>query len=201
MWEKAMRKNRLKISRVGIIVIGLITACFLFTSTGRADDHRKVKGWFEREGHHRPSLSGRDDDGNETAGQIAAWLLVAANLPVCLSVLIKWSNKVVPMGNGLKDALTRFNRLQKKHLMRLHYLINPLALGIALWHWLSSRCRSTAMPEWGLVVMVALIALGLIVKYKLCPKPLRKSVYRLHTQPLLFIAMVMVLTIGHLIVD
>jgi len=85
--------------------------------------------------------------------------------------------------------------------MRLHYLSNPLVLGIALWHWLSSRCRSTAMPEWGLAVMVALIALGLIVKFRLCPKPLRKSVYRIHTQPLLFIAMVMVRTIGHLIVD
>jgi uncharacterized membrane protein len=196
-----MRKNRLKITPIGFIVIGLIFACFLFTGTGQADDHRKERGWFEREGQHRPSLFGRDDEGNETAGQMAAWLLVAANLPVVLSVLIKWNNKVVPMGNELKGALTRFNRFQKKHLMRLHYLLNPLVLGIALWHWLSSRCRSTALPEWGLIVMVALIALGLIVKFKLSPKPLRKSVYRLHTQPLIFIAMVMVLTIGHLIVD
>jgi len=196
-----LRKNRLKITPIGLIVIGLITACFLFTSTGRADDHRKVKDWLQPEGHHRPSFSGRDDEGNEAAGQMAAWLLVAANLPVVLSVLIKWNNKVVPMGNGLKDALTRFNHFQKKHLMRLHYLINPLVLGIALWHWLSSRCRSTALPEWGLIAMVALIALGLIVKFKLSPKPLRKSAYRLHTQPLIFIAMVMILTIGHLIVD
>jgi hypothetical protein len=184
----------MKTIRIGLIVIGLISACFWFTNNSQADDHRKVKGWFEREGHHRPSLSGRDDEGNETAGQIAAWLLVAANLPVVMSVLIKWTNKVVPMGNGLKDVMARFNRFQKKHLMRLHYLINPLVLGIALWHWLSSRCRSTAMPEWGLAVMVALIALGLIVKFRLCPKPLRKSVYRIHTQPLLFIAMVMVRT-------
>jgi len=108
-----MRKNRLKITRIGLIVIGLISACFLFTSPGRADDHRKVKGWFEREGHHRPSLSGRDDEGNETAGQMAVWLLVLANLPVCLRVLIKWSNKLVPMGNGFVDALSRFNRYRK----------------------------------------------------------------------------------------
>jgi hypothetical protein len=85
--------------------------------------------------------------------------------------------------------------------MRLHYYINPLVLGIALWHWLSSRCKSTALPEWGLAVMFALIVLGLIMKFRLCPKQLRKSVYRLHTQPLVFLAMVMVLTIGHLIVD
>jgi hypothetical protein len=196
-----MGENELKITRIGLIVIGLTTSCFLLTGTGQADDHRKGKGWFKREGNHRRSLSHRDDEGNEVAGQVAAWLLVVANLPVALSVLIKWNNKVIPMGNGLKHALTRFNRFQKKHLMRLHYLINPLVLGIALWHWLSSRCRSTALPEWGLIVMVALIALGLIVKFKLSPKPFRKSVYRLHTQPLIFIAMVMVLTIGHLIVD
>jgi hypothetical protein len=49
--------------------------------------------------------------------------------------------------------------------------------------------------------MVGLIALGLIMKLGLCPKPLRKGLYRLHTQPLVFAAMVTVLTIGHLIVD
>lgn len=181
--------------------MGLMVACFLIANTGLADDHHKAKDWFEREEHHRSPLFGGDDEGNETAGQMAAWLLVAANLPVILSVLIKWTNQFVPLGVGLKDALVRFNRFQKKHLMRFHYFINPLVLGIALWHWLSSRCKSTALPEWGLVVMFALIALGLIMKFNLCPKQLRKRVYRLHTQPLVFIAMLMVLTIGHLIVD
>ena len=197
-----MRKKKPNISRIGLIAIGLIIAGLLFATKGMADDHRKSKGWFEREEQQHSSLFGRnDDEGNETAGQMAAWLLVAANLPVVLSLLIKWTNKFAPMGNGLKDALIRFNRFQKKHLMRLHYYINPLVLGIALWHWLSSRCKSTALPEWGLAVMFALIVLGLIMKFRLCPKQLRKSVYRLHTQPLVFLAMVMVLTIGHLIVD
>jgi hypothetical protein len=197
-----MRKKKPNISRIGLIAIGLIIAGLLFATKGMADDHRKSKGWFEREEQQHSSLFGRnDDEGNETAGQMAAWLLVAANLPVVLSLLIKWTNKFAPMGNGLKDALIRFNRFQKKHLMRLHFYINPLVLGIALWHWLSSRCKSTALPEWGLAVMFALIVLGLIMKFRLCPKQLRKSVYRLHTQPLVFLAMVMVLTIGHLIVD
>jgi len=196
-----MRKKKPNISRIGLIAIGLIIVGLLFATKGLADDHRKAKGWFEREEQHHSSLFGRNDEGNETAGQMAAWLLVAANLPVVLSLLIKWTNKFVPMGNGLKGALARFNRFQKTHLMRFHYLINPLVLGIALWHWLSSRCKSTALPEWGLAVMIALIVLGLIMKFRLCPKQLQKSVYRLHTQPLLFLAMVMVLTIGHLIVD
>jgi hypothetical protein len=196
-----MRKKKPNMSRIGLIAIGLSIAGLLFATKGMADDHRKAKSWFERDEQHHSQLFGRNDEGNETAGQMAAWLLVAANLPVVLSLLIKWTNEFVPMGNGLKGALARFNRFQKKHLMRFHYLINPLVLGIALWHWLSSRCQSTALPEWGLAVMFALIALGLIMKFRLCPKQLRKSVYRLHTQPLVFLTMVMVLTIGHLIID
>jgi hypothetical protein len=196
-----MGKKRSNIKRFVLILIGLIITCFLIVNTGMTGDHRKAKNLFEREEQHRSSLFGKDDEGNETAGQMAAWLLVAANLPVVLSVLIKWTNQFAPVGNGLKDALARFNRFQKKHLMRFHYFINPLVLGIALWHWLSSRCKSTALPEWGLAVMFALVALGLIVKFRLCPKQLRKSVYRLHTEPLVFLTMVMVLTIGHLIVD
>jgi len=182
-------------------MIALVTSVFFFTGVGQPDDHRKLKGWIERSERDRSSIFKRHDEGNETAGQIAAWLLVAANLPVVLSVLIKWTNRYAPITMGLKNALSGFNRFQKKHLMRFHFLLNPVVLGIALWHWLSSRCKSTALPEWGLAVMFALIVLGLIMKFRLCPKQLRKSVYRLHTQPLVFLAMVMVLTIGHLIVD
>ena len=196
-----MRIYTIKILSVGLTLAALVASVFFFTSVGQADDHRKSKGWIERSERDRSSIFDRHDEGNETAGQIAAWLLVAANLPVVLSVLIKWTNRLAPINTGLKNALSGFNRFQKKHLMRFHYLLNPVVLGIALWHWLSSRCQSTVLPEWGLIVMVGLIALGLIMKLGLCPKPLRKSVYRLHTQPLVLAAMVTVLTIGHLIVD
>ena len=187
--------------RIGRFMAALIIFGMLFANTGLTDGHRHSKSWFERDKRIRSTLFEKDDEGNETAGQMAAWLLVAANLTVALSVLIKWTGRWVPMGPRLKDSLVRFNRYQKKHLMRLHYIINPLVLIIALWHWLSSRCRSTALPEWGLTGMVALIVLGLVLKFGLCPKPLRKSVYRIHTQPLVLIAMVTVLTIGHWMVD
>lgn len=49
--------------------------------------------------------------------------------------------------------------MQKKALMWLHYYLNPAILGIALWHWLSSRCKSSALPELGLLVTVTVIAL------------------------------------------
>ena len=196
-----MRNNKTKIASAGFIFLVMLSALLLFVNPSLADDHHKLKGWFERAERDQSSIFGKDDEGNEAAGQIAAWLLVAANLPVVLSVLIKWTNRFAPVNTELKNALAGFNRFQKKHLMRFHYVINPMVLGITLWHWLSSRCRSTALPEWGLVVMVGLIVLGLIMKFGLCPKQLRRSVYQLHTQPLVLVVMVTVLTIGHLIVD
>ena len=196
-----MKKKELKLTRIGLVAICLIIAGLLPSDQGWADGHHRANGWLERKASHRWALPGGGDKGNETTGQVAAWLLAAANLPVALSVLIRWINRFVPMAAGLKKALGRFNRFQKKHFMRFHYIGNSLVLGVALWHWLSSRCRSTALPEWGFAVMVGLVGLGLIMKFRLCPKKLRKSIYRLHTQPLVFVAMVIVLTIGHMLVD
>ncbi len=93
------------------------------------------------------------------------------------------------------------NRIQKKAFMRLHYYLNLSILGIALWHWLSSRCKSSALPELGLMVMVTVIVFNFFIKFKLCPKAFRKYAYQIHTQPVLFVAMFLVLTVGHLIVD
>jgi hypothetical protein len=185
-----------------IIILSLIVICIagfaaLFTVTGIADDECD----FEREDQHNIPFLESDNEGNETAGQMAAWLLLVANLPVALSLLIKGTNRFAPLRAELKKTLANLNRVQKKALMWLHYYLNPAILGIALWHWLSSHCKSSALPELGLMVMVIVIALGVLIKFKLCPKAFRKYAYQIHTQPLVFLAMFMVLTVGHLIVD
>ncbi len=53
----------------------------------------------------------------------------------------------------------------------------------------------------GLIAMITLISVGFLMKFKLCPKALRKYAHRIHTQPVIILAMFLVLTIGHLIVD
>jgi hypothetical protein len=85
--------------------------------------------------------------------------------------------------------------------MVVHYYLNLAILGVVVWHYLSSRCLSTTLPEWGLVLMMVSITFGILIKFKWCPKAFRKNVYRIHTQPIIFIAMILVLTVGHLIVD
>ncbi len=85
--------------------------------------------------------------------------------------------------------------------MRFHYVLNPLILAIALLHWTLSRCASTSLPEWGLFTMGVMVALGIILKFKLCPQKLLRRVYKAHTQPILVLIMVAMLVIGHFSVD
>ena len=141
--------KREKLKTVTIMLICLTGFGFLPAASGMADDERWGRGFFEREDQHGIPFFETDDEGNETAGQIAAWLLAAANLPVVLSILTKWTIKFVPLSANLKGSLAGFNRFQKKHLMFLHYYLNPAVFGVAVWHYMSSRCVSTSLPEWG----------------------------------------------------
>lgn len=175
-----------------------------------ADDQKKHKRHYERyenikEHHdyddHNRQRAKKDDEGNEATGQTAAWLLAAANLTVAFSILIKGANRFLPLEPQTKSSFKSFNQLQKKHLMRFHYVLNPVALSIAFFHFLLSSCRSSSLPEWGLIMVTAMVSLGLILKFKLSPKGIRKSVYRLHTTPPFFLIMILLLVVGHLLVD
>jgi hypothetical protein len=185
---------------ITLLLAVLIGFGWLFSASSLADDH-KGKGHFEREDQHRVPFLDKDNEGNETAGQIAAWLLVGANLTIAMSILIRWANNYAPLGPKLKSSLSSFNRSQKKHLGFIHYYLNPAILGIVLWHYLSSRCKSSALPEMALVMMVIIMGLGIALKFKLCPVSLRKNVYQIHTHPLFFLLMVLALVVGHTIVD
>ncbi|MBU0988233.1 MAG: hypothetical protein KKH68_13380 [Proteobacteria bacterium] len=143
----------------------------------------------------------KDDEGNETTGQTAAWLLAAANFTVAFSILIKGASRFLPLDPQAKNSFKSFNQFQKKHLMRFHYVLNPLALAIAFFHFLLSSCSSSPLPEWGLIMVTVMVFLGLILKFKLSPKSMRKIVYRLHTTSATFLIMIVLLVVGHLIVD
>ncbi len=155
---------------------------------------------FDSNDHERRRLKNKDE-GNELTGLTTAWLLAAANLTVFLSLLLKGANRYLSLKPETKSAVKRLNQFQKKHLMRFHYLLNPLALCIALLHFLLSCCRKTSLPELGLFVVTLMVFLGLMLKYKGTPKWMRRFVYRLHTASVTFSVMIVLLVVGHLIVD
>jgi len=175
-----------------------------------ADDHNTNKRHYKQYGNNRgyhddgdqkKQRVQKDDEGNETTGQTAAWLLVAANLTIALSILLKGGSRFLPLDSQLKNSIKKFNQLQKKHLMKFHYVLNPIALCVAFFHFLLSSCRSSSLPEWGLILVVMMVFLGLILKFKVSPKGMRKFVYRLHTTPATFLIMILLLVVGHQIVD
>ena len=187
-----------KKNTLGPVILTML--CFLLGAIDPvlSDDHKERK--------HQPktaygSAADKKDHGNETTGEIAAWMFGAANFPVALSLVLKTFIKIGPVGLNLRDPLTKFNRQQKKHLMKLHYWLNPIALGIALIHFLLSMCRSTTLPEWGLAIMLVTVLLGLMMKFKLTPAAMRQKVFKFHTSPILLISAISILLIGHTIVD
>ncbi|MEN6437191.1 MAG: hypothetical protein ABFD97_01275 [Syntrophobacter sp.] len=184
----------------------LLFAAFLMVPVAGslADDHHKGGKHFQGSqgdvSRHSGSRGG-GDHGNETTGQLAIWLLVAANLTVVASVSIKAAKRLVPMREETKKWLTKINQTQKKYLMRFHYLLNPVVLAIAFLHWSLSRCRATSLPEWGLVCLAILAGLGLVLKLSLVPRSFTRTLYRFHTHPAVLSSILLILLTGHLIVD
>ena len=193
-----------------ILISLMVLAFHVWPSAVAANDHKRDESHFKRYegGKDNSDFSDRKkrqvkkkDEGNELTGLTAAWLLAAANLTVVLSILLKSANRYLPLRPGQKSSIKRFNQFQKKHLMRFHYLLNPLAWCIALLHFLLSCCRKTSLPEWGLFVVTLMVFFGLMLKYKGTPKWMRRFVYRLHTASVTFSVMIVLLVVGHLIVD
>ncbi len=193
-------------------VIALLTCCLMlaallaslsfYMADGHADG-KHLRKYYDK--HADKALRGLGtrgrDKGNETTGQIAAWGLALANLAVGISILAKAIRRFAPLSPEIKNSIGKFNNFQKKYLMVLHYFLNPLILAIALLHWTLSRCKATALPEWGLLTMLAAVGLGIVLKFKLCPKTLLRNVYKMHTQPVMLLIFVSLLVIGHFAMD
>ncbi|MHC1745111.1 MAG: hypothetical protein AB9873_19070 [Syntrophobacteraceae bacterium] len=201
------RKSRTRV--ISLFMCFLLLGGFLaIGSLCTADDHKE--SWKRSDKHGAGGwgqgfpggLSGKGrDKGNETTGEITAWSLGVANLTVALSILIRWLRELTPLAPETKSVLARFNSTQKKYLMQLHYVLNPVILLVAVVHWSLSRCKSTVLPEWGLLTMGALAALGIVLKFRLCSKDTLKNVYKIHTQPILLLLLFAFLIIGHMSMD
>jgi hypothetical protein len=144
----------------------------------------------------------KNEENNEGTGQAAAWILAAANINVLLSLLIR-GIRYTDLPERINDRIKRFNQIQKKYLLPVHYLLNPLALGMAFIHFMSatSACKGSNLPEWGLLIMALITGFGVAVKFKLSPKSLRKSTYQIHTNPIPIMLLLVILFIGHAVVD
>jgi len=187
------------------LIILMISTFWFFPKLGIADDHKEGRRDSRqheiRKGHDDERDRKKDDKGNEVTGQLALWLLVAANLSVALNMAFKTARRFLPLGIKSKSLINRFNKFHKKYFMPFHYVLNPTGFCIAFFHFLLSSCRSSFFPILGLLLMTPIVGLGFMLKFKVAPKWMRKFVYRLHTSSATFSALILVLAIGHLVVD
>ena len=166
-----------------------------------ADEHRYQR---KIQGDDRIFFSeskGKKDKGNEFTGELSAWMLFLANFTVLFSIFYKNVERYARLSNSSREYLKRFNKFQKKHLRRLHYILNPVALSIALIHFFLSCCNSSSFPEWGLGGMAILMITGVFIKLGFLPSGIRKSLHRFHTSPVPVCLIGVILLTGHLIID
>jgi hypothetical protein len=159
---------------------------------------------LESSRHHERGHEGASGEGEGlggASGQIAAWLFGIANLPIVVSILLKACGKAAPQGSKIKEVADQINRRQKRYLMKLHYWLNPVAVVIAIIHFLSTKCDAAAMPEIGLGLMLLVCILGIMVSFQWSPASMRKAIFRLHTSSILFVGSISILLIGHSMVD
>ena len=145
----------------------------------------------------------KNEETNEATGQVAAWILVAANLNVVLSLLIRTTTRYTVLSTRIQESLKRLNQRQKKVLLPFHCSFNPLALGIALLHFnsASSECSVSILPEWGLILMAIVTGTGIMLKFRLSPKSFRRNTHHVHTHPIPIALLLVLLLLGHAIVD
>jgi hypothetical protein len=196
------RPTNLQALMPGILFAVALIVLMMFVPQASGDGDREEYG--KRHGKSASSSFSRGkrgDKGNEFTGQSAAWIFAAANLTVGLSLLSRGLTTRPQLSSRTKERIRKLNQIQKKGLMRFHYWLNPLGLLLAVIHFSLSTCRSSPFPEWGLVGAATLVLIGSVIRFKLSPKRFRKTVYRIHTSPLSVGLVLIVLLIGHSIVD
>ena len=180
-----------------IVIISIFANVHNTNADDDRNDHRRRRG----NSNQSQLRHYRGDKGNEFTGQATAWIFAAANISVAISLMLKGVIQFASIEKGTKERINNFKRNQKKYFRYFHYFLNPLAIIFAFIHLSLSSCRSSTLPEWGLAASVTLVLIGLSIKFKVSPKSIRKVVYKIHTNPVPFGVVIIILLIGHSIID
>lgn len=178
---------------------------FVFVTSGgwvsAFADHREKDAYHPfKELKKRFSGESHEDHGNEKTGQMAAWFFAIGNVPVAGTLLTRRFLMHKTSGSFQKTAGKIYSWL-KKDLMLFHYILNPLAIVMGFIHFNLSWCRSTSLPEWGVLLVSVLALTGIVIKVRLIPQPLIRRVRAVHTHPIVAAAIFGLLFVGHQFLD
>lgn len=184
--------------------IVLFTVVFVLAAmasvTALADHHEEKDHGFFKEQKEHSSGGSYKDHGNEKTGLMAAWLFAVANFPAAGALLTRRFLRTKTSGNSQKTVGKIYTWL-KKDLMPFHYVLNPVAIVMALIHFKLSWCRSTSLPEWAVLLVSILGLTGIVIKFRLIPQPLIPRLRAIHTHPVVAVVVFGLLFLGHQFLD
>jgi hypothetical protein len=143
----------------------------------------------------------QDSTGNEFTGEATALLFGASSIPVGVDLISRTVIRYMPVGERVKGFIRRTNNVQRKYLMSLHTYLSILALGLGILHLGLSSCISNPFPELGLILSGSLVASGLLFKWKIGPTRIRKALYQFHVSLIVSGVLLVILFIGHAVMD
>ena len=142
---------------------------------------------------------GEDDgEGGEALGAAALAALVAVGATATLNLARRrW---LLPALKGRKEALARTMWLHRKVWLPVHLVTGLATLTLGILHGLAEEHGNwmlwTSMGAFGFLTVG-----GAILAWRWTPAKVRKGVYLLHTQQVLFIATLLLLWLGHALGD
>lgn len=138
-----------------------------------------------------------EDDAGEALGSAALWVLGATTVTAGANLARRrW---VMPGLRGRPGAIKRVMWTWRKVLLPVHALTGVTAVLVGTLHGL--RMDEGHWLLWSGIGGLGLLTLGgALLQWRWTPAKVRKGVYLLHTQQVLFLATLGVLWLGHVVV-
>ena len=137
-----------------------------------------------------------EGEGGEGVGIAAAVALAAVALTAAVNLGRR--RYLLPALRGNKEMLVKTMRLHRRVWLPIHLITGVATLVLGTWHGLLEEEGNWML--WGSMVAFGfLTAGGAVLAWKWTPAVVRKGVYLLHTQQVVFLVTVALLIAGHLV--
>lgn len=182
--------------KIVITFIVVLTAFIVFSALPACADsdskHKNIKKY---------SQTLKKDHGNESSGEIAAWLFFLANIPILFQIFTKTIRKQNFLSKSNQETIKYLNKTNSKYLMPAHYVLNTIGVLSAFIHFMLSSCDSSILPDISLLAVGLMVLTGISIKFKLLSSSYRNFTYKIHTSKILCSLILFILVTGHIIID
>lgn len=141
---------------------------------------------------------GEEGEGGEALGVAAAWALGIVGATAVINLARR--RILLPRLRGNKQAILLTMRLHRKVWLPTHLVSGLATVVLGTWHGLLVEEGNVVL--WGSMVLFGFLTVGgAILAWKWTPASVRKGVYLLHSQQVVFLVTLGALIGGHFMAD